>query len=318
MHIPDGFINGATSLGAGVAAAGGVTGALRQSTARLKDRQIPLAGLVAAFVFVLQMINFPVIPGMSGHLLGGALAAILMGPSVGIVVMSVVIVLQALLFADGGVSALGLNLINMGVVTTLSGWVLFRVIRAPLPPSRRSVLGASFAAAMLSVVISAVFFVIEYGIGGVGGVSLTNVLALMAGSHVLIGIGEGFITVAVVGAVLQSRPDLVFGARDLATDHSQRVSMKRFWVLAGAAAVVLLGLTTFASANPDGLMWVAEQTGIGGSAQSSVTANSPLSNYGFAGLSGAAGTIAAGAIGIVAAFLIGWVALTLVRRRSMT
>lgn len=318
MHIPDGFINGATSLGAGVVAAGGVTGALRQSTARLQDRQIPLAGLVAAFVFVLQMINFPVIPGMSGHLLGGALAAILMGPSVGVVVMSVVIVLQALLFADGGVSALGLNLINMAVVTTLSGWVLFRVIRAPLPPSRRSVLGASFAAAMLSVVISAVFFVIEYGIGGVGGVSLTNVLLLMTGSHLLIGIGEGFITVAVVGAVLRARPDLVFGARDLASEHAERLSMKKFWILSGAAALVLLGLTTFASANPDGLMWVAGQVGIGEGAQSSITAASPLSGYGTAGLSGAAGTIAAGAIGIVAAFLIGWAALTLVRRRSLT
>ncbi len=316
MHIPDGFFNGATSLGAGVVAAGGLSGALRQSTARLKDRQIPLAGLVAAFVFVLQMINFPVIPGMSGHLLGGALAAILMGPSVGVVVVSVVIVLQALLFADGGVSALGLNLINMAVVTTLSGWFVFRLVRAPLPPTRRAVLGASFVAAMVSVVASAVMFVVEYAIGGVGGVSLTNVLALMAGSHLLIGIGEGFITIAVVGAVLQARPDLVFGAKDLATDGAERLSMRRFWTLAGVAAVILLGLTTFASANPDGLMWVAEQTGIGVDARASATASSPLSDYGTAGLSGAAGTIVAGGIGIVATFLLGWGALKLVRRRS--
>lgn len=316
MHIPDGFINGTTSLGAGVIAAGGVGGALRQSAARLKDRQIPLAGLVAAFVFVLQMLNFPVLPGMSGHLLGGALAAILMGPSVAVVVVSVVIILQAMLFADGGVSALGLNLINMAVVTTLSGWFMFRLVRAPFRASRRAVLGASFVAATLSVVVSAVMFVVEYAIGGVGGVNLFNVLLLMAGSHLLIGIGEGFITVAVVGAVLQARPDLVFGASDLTAEGGPRLPMKRFWILAGVAAAILVSLTVFASSNPDGFQWVAEQTGFAQGAQGSLTATSPLSNYGAAGLSAGAGRIVAAAVGMVVTFLLGWVTFTILRRRS--
>lgn len=316
MHIPDGFINGTTSLGAGVIAAGGVGGALRQSAVRLKDRQIPLAGLVAAFIFVLQMLNFPVLPGMSGHLLGGALAAILMGPSVAVVVVSVVIVLQAMLFADGGVSALGLNLINMAVVTTLSGWFIFRVVRAPFRPSRRAVLGASFVAATMSVVVSAVLFVGEYAIGGAGGVNIVNVLLLMAGSHLLIGIGEGFITVAVIGAVLQARPDLVFGASDLAAGGGLRLPMKRFWILAGVAGAILVSLTVFASSNPDGLQWVAEQTGFAQTAQGSLTATSPLSNYGAAGLSDAAGRIVAALVGIVVTFALGWGTLVIVRRRS--
>src|SRR3990170_2165566 len=119
MHIPDGFINGATSLGAGVLAAGGLGAALRRGSRTLKDRQIPLAGLVAAFVFALQMLNFPVAAGTSGHLLGGALAAVLLGPSMAVVAVSVVVIVQALLFADGGVSALGLNILNMGLLPAL-------------------------------------------------------------------------------------------------------------------------------------------------------------------------------------------------------
>ncbi len=314
MHIPDGFINGATSLSAGVVAAGGVGGALRQSGARLKDRQIPLAGLVAAFIFVLQMLNFPVLPGMSGHLLGGALAAILMGPSVGVVVVAVVIILQALLFADGGVSALGLNLINMAVITTLTGWVVFRLIRAPLAATRRSVLIAAFVAAMISVVASAISFVGEYVIGGVGGVDISKVLVLMTGTHLLIGIGEGLITVAVVGAVLQARPDLVFGARDISTN--QKVGTRRFWVLAGVVLMALLALTTVASSSPDGLEWVARQAGFAASATDSVAAGSPLADYATDTVPSQVGTIVAGLVGVVATFLIGWGGLALLRRRT--
>src|SRR3990170_6774235 len=128
MHIPDGFINGATSLGAGVLAAGGLGAALRRGSRTLKDRQIPLTGLVAAFVFALQMLNFPVVAGTSGHLLGGALAVILVGPWLGITAVSVVVVIQALLFADGGITALGSNILNMAVVTGLVGWSVFRVM----------------------------------------------------------------------------------------------------------------------------------------------------------------------------------------------
>ena len=128
MHIPDGFINGATSLGAGAVAASSLTVGLRRAGKELLDRQIPLAGLLAAFVFVLQMLNFPVVGGLSGHLLGGALAAYLVGPWLGFVVVSVVVICQSLLFADGGLSALGLNVLNMGLLTIVSGWLAFRLL----------------------------------------------------------------------------------------------------------------------------------------------------------------------------------------------
>lgn len=316
MHIPDGFFNGVTSAGAGVAAAGGLGVALKQAQAQLRERHIPLAGLVAAFVFVLQMINFPVLPGVSGHLLGGALAAIMMGPAVGVVVVTVVVVIQAFLFADGGVSALGLNVINMAVVTTLAGWVTYRLVRIPLRPTRRSVLGAAFVASVVSVVASAAAFVAEYAVGGVGGVDLTAVGLLMVGVHVLIGLGEAAITVGVVGAVLSTRPDLVYGARDLdSASAAGRLSNRRFVLVAAAVAVALVGLATVASSNPDGLEWVAQQTGFATDATESVTAESPLADYGAGGLGSGAGTIVAGLAGLVVVSGVGALTLAATRRR---
>ncbi len=316
MHIPDGFFNSVTSAGAGVAAAGGLGVALKQAQAQLRERHIPLAGLVAAFVFVLQMINFPVLPGVSGHLLGGALAAIMMGPAVGVVVVTVVVVIQAFLFADGGVSALGLNVINMAVVTTLAGWVTYRLVRVPLRSTRRSVLAAAFVASVVSVVASAAAFVAEYAVGGVGGVDLTAVGLLMVGVHVLIGLGEAAITVGVVGAVLSTRPDLVYGARDLdSASAAGRLSNRRFVLVAAAVAVALVGLATVASSNPDGLEWVAQQTGFAADATESVTAESPLADYGAGGLGSGAGTIVAGLAGLVTVSGVGALTLAATRRR---
>jgi cobalt/nickel transport system permease protein len=215
MHIPDGFISGGVSAGAAVAAAGGLGVALRRASQVLDERRVPLAGLVAAFVFAVQMLNFPVASGTSGHLLGGALAAILLGPSVGAVCVSVVLMVQALLFADGGISALGLNVLNMAVVTAFGGYAAFVILRRLLPTTPGALVVASGIAAGLSVVLSSVAFAGEYALGGAGGASVGTVLSAMVGVHVVIGIGEGIITGLVVGAVLASRPDLVFGARDL-------------------------------------------------------------------------------------------------------
>ena len=181
MHIPDGFINGMTSLGAGVVAASSLAAGLRKAGKVLQDRQIPLAGLVAAFLFVLQMLNFPVIGGMSGHLIGGALAALLVGPWIGLVVMTVVVTMQALLFADGGLSALGLNVINMGVLTVIIGWLAFRLVMTLLPKNATSILAAGAFGAWLSVVVSSLAFVGEYSIGGGGGAPLSTVLAAVYG-----------------------------------------------------------------------------------------------------------------------------------------
>ncbi|GIU98697.1 MAG: hypothetical protein KatS3mg014_0313 [Actinomycetota bacterium] len=220
MHIPDGFINAGTSAAAGVASAGGVGFALRRAAANLEDRQAPLAGLVAAFVFAAQMLNFPVAAGTSGHLLGGVLASVLVGPWAGAVCITLVLLVQGLFFADGGLSALGLNVLNMAIVGALGGYAVFAGLRRVLPRRRSGVVAGSAAAAFTSVVLAAVAFSVEYAIGGVSNVPAGAVLAAMAGVHILIGIGEAVITAATVSAVLAVRPDLVYGARDLVPGHS--------------------------------------------------------------------------------------------------
>jgi cobalt/nickel transport system permease protein len=215
MHIPDGFIDGTTSAGAAVVAAGGMGAALRRAGQVLDERRVPLAGLVAAFVFAVQMLNFPVASGTSGHLLGGALAAVLVGPAVGAVCVSVVLVVQALLFADGGLSALGLNVLNMALITAFAGYAVFAVMTRLLPRMASSVVVASGVAAAISVVASAAAFTVQYAIGGTGTAAVSTVAGAMVGVHLLIGIGEGLITAMVVAAVLTTRPDLVWGARHL-------------------------------------------------------------------------------------------------------
>lgn len=215
MHIPDGFFDAATSAAAAAVAAGGLVIALRQARQELDDRTAPMAGLVAVFVFAAQMLNFPVGAGTSGHLLGGALAAILVGPWTGVLAVSVVLLIQALLFADGGMTALGLNIINMAFVTVAVAWPVFRILVRALPRARTTWTSAAFLAGFASVPASAAMFTVEYALGGVGTFSVGTVLAAMVGTHALIGIGEGLITALTVGAVLSVRPDLVRGVRDL-------------------------------------------------------------------------------------------------------
>ncbi len=215
MHIPDGFINGGTSLAAGVVAAGGTAVCLNQASKTLDDRQIPMVGLSAAFIFAAQMLNFPVASGTSGHLMGGVLAAVLVGPWAGAICVTVVLFVQALLFADGGLSALGLNVVNMALVGSFVGYGIFLAVRRLMPAKRSSVVVASGIAAGLAPVLAAVCFTVEYAIGGNGAVSVGDLAAAMIGVHLLIGIGEGVITAMTVSAVLTSRPDLVYGARDI-------------------------------------------------------------------------------------------------------
>jgi cobalt/nickel transport system permease protein len=217
VHIPDGFINAPASLAAGAAAAGGVGVSLRRAAQTLQDRQAPLAGLVAAYIFAVQMLNFPVAAGTSGHLLGGAMAAILVGPWAGALCVAVVLLVQGLLFADGGLSALGLNIVNMSLITAWGGYAVFALLRRALPATKASVTAAAGVAAGISVVLASLAFVVEYAVGGNGGAPVGTVLAAMVGVHTLIGIGEGVITALTVGLVLGVRPDLVHGAAELQT-----------------------------------------------------------------------------------------------------
>ena len=214
MHIPDGFIDAGASAAAGLVAAGGLGVALKKTSRRVDDKQVPLAGLTAAFVFAAQMLNFPVAAGTSGHLVGGALAAILIGPWAGALCIAVVVIVQAL-FADGGVTALGLNLVNLSLVTALGGYALFTLARWVLPKSSVAVVVAAGVAAGLSVLLAALSFWIEFAIGGAVDLPPAGVLGAMAGVHALIGVGEGLITALTVGLILSVRPDLVYGARDL-------------------------------------------------------------------------------------------------------
>lgn len=215
MHIPDGFINAGVSAAAGVVSAGGIGVSLKKAGETLEDKQAPLAGLVAAFVFAVQMLNFPVASGTSGHLLGGVLAAVLVGPWAGAICITLVLVVQGLFFADGGLSALGLNVFNMAIVGAMGGYAIFVLIRRALPKTRPVVVASSAVAAFLSVVLASIAFFIEYALGGVGDASLRAVFTAMVGVHALIGIGEAVITTLAVSAVLTARPDLVYGARDL-------------------------------------------------------------------------------------------------------
>ena len=211
MHIPDGFIDIPTSLAfAGVAAAG-VAISLKGAKSSLDEKTAPLAGLTATFIFAVQMLNFPVAAGTSGHLLGGALAAILVGPWAATLALTVVLLMQGLLFADGGLSAIGLNVFNMSLIGVWCGYGSFLLIKKVLPKKKSSIAVAAFFAGLLSVPAAAAGFVLQYAIGGTATFSVATVLAAMISTHVLIGIGEGLISAFAVGAVMASRSDLVYG-----------------------------------------------------------------------------------------------------------
>jgi len=215
VHIPDGFIDAPTAAAAGAVAVGGVAICLKKAADELDEKRVALAGLTAAFIFAVQMLNFPVASGTSGHLLGGVLAAVLVGPYIGALCVTVVLSVQCLLFADGGLSALGLNVINMALVTAFGGYVLFLLLRKLLPRTAGGVVVSSGIASAIGVVLASLVFTLEYAIGGTGGASVATVGGAMVGVHVVIGIGEGVITALTISAVLAARPDLVHGARDL-------------------------------------------------------------------------------------------------------
>ncbi|WP_404959701.1 energy-coupling factor ABC transporter permease [Streptomyces sp. 147326] len=326
MHVPDGFINAPVSVAAGVAAGVAVAVSLRGARRELDERTAPLAGLVAAFIFAVQMLNFPVAAGTSGHLLGGALAAILVGPCTGVLCVSVVLLMQGILFADGGLTALGVNVSVMGVVTVVVAYAIFRGLLGILPPTRRSVTVAAFAGALLSVPAAAAAFTAIYAIGGTTDVAIGKVFTAMVGVHVLIGIGEAAITAATVGAVIAVRPDLVHGARGLTAPLKLRVggelvdapaaapatpvaarSTKKVWATGLVTAFVLAGfVSSYASASPDGLEKVAADKGIDEKVEEHAAADSPLADYGvknvddarlsggLAGVIGVGVTVAAG------------------------
>jgi cobalt/nickel transport system permease protein len=307
MHVPDGFLDAPTSVATGAVAAAAVAVSLRKARGETDERTAPLAGLTAAFVFAVQMLNFPVGVGTSGHLMGGALAAVLVGPWTAVLVLSVVLAVQALLFADGGLSALGTNIVLIGVVTVAVGWAVTRLVLALLPRRPASVVPAAFVGALLSVPAAALVFVGLYTVGGAANLPLGPLTATMVGWHGVIGLGEAVITALTVSAVVAVRPDLVFAARGLrpalelrgadgsvqvpapapvrpdATTNPRRTSGRL--VAAGLAATLLLAgvASFFASGSPDGLERVAEEQGFIDTARDHAFGHLPLADYGDVG-----------------------------------
>ncbi|GAA2615776.1 energy-coupling factor ABC transporter permease [Streptomyces tubercidicus] len=360
MHVPDGFINAPVSAATGVVAAVAVAVSLRGARRELAgagpggsaaaERTAPLAGLVAAFIFAVQMLNFPVAAGTSGHLLGGALAAILVGPYTGVLCVSVVLLMQGVLFADGGLTALGVNITDMAIVTTVVAYALFRGLVKVLPRRRRSITVASFVAALLSVPAAAVAFTAIYALGGTADVPIGKVFTAMVGVHLLIGIGEAAITALTVGAVIAVRPDLVYGARGLtqplelrtsplagpadgteaaepapapaaateaAAPAPARRSVRRVWLAGLAAALVCAGgISYYASADPDGLEKVAHDHGIDAKAEDHAAKDSPLADYSVKDITNPrlSGGLA-GVIGVGATLAVGTGVFVVVRRR---
>ena len=211
MHIPDGFIDLRTSAAFAAVSTVAVAGAVKGARKQLSEQSAPLAGLTAVFIFAVQMLNFPVAAGTSGHLIGAALAMVLVGPYAATLALVVVLIIQAFLFADGGLTALGLSIFNMAVISVWVSFAVFMLLKKILPKTKSWLVVATFISALISVPAAAVGFVIQYAIGANATFSVGAVLNAMVGTHIIIGIGEAIITALTVSAVLASRSDLVFG-----------------------------------------------------------------------------------------------------------
>jgi len=213
MHIPDGFLSLNTWLPAWVISVGVISYSIRKASQQLKERVVPLMGVMSAFIFAAQMLNFPIAGGTSGHLLGGVLATVLLGPFAGAIVISVVLIAQCFIFQDGGLTTLGANILNMGIIGTMLGYLVYNIIRRIIR-GNIGVLIATFIAAWVSVVIASATCAIELAISGTTPFNI--VFPVMVGIHAIIGIGEAIITSLVVSFVLRVRPDLMYRKVEIA------------------------------------------------------------------------------------------------------
>jgi cobalt/nickel transport system permease protein len=254
LHIPDGFLSTVVSFIGWVLASIVIGIAIRLTRHQLGERQIPLMGLLAAFIFAAQAINFPVAAGTSGHLLGGALAAIVMGPWAATLIMTSVIVTQGLLFQDGGLLVMGWNILNMGVFTAFTGYAVYVLVRRLVGEGGRSRLVAAFVGAWLSVEVGAIATAFELAASGTS--PLTLGLPAMASLHALIGLGEALITTGAIGLLHASRPQ-VLEAGETAPGRKGA----SFVMVGLMVALVVAIFSPLASQSPDGLEFVAEREG---------------------------------------------------------
>jgi len=230
---------------------------IRSAKDLIADKFIALTGMMSALIFVLQMINFPIAAGTSGHLLGGALAVIVLGPRLGLICLSVVVIIQSLLFADGGLSALGVNVLNMAIVTSATSWFIVKYWIKFIGKNKTSIVSVSVLAGILSVVFSSIAFTIQYAIGGTISIPVGTVLLAMVTTHFIIGFGEGIITALIITLLIRVRPDLIY-AYERSDENTTKVSFYGLFII----LILLFSLVTpFASSSPDGLESVAEEFG---------------------------------------------------------
>jgi cobalt/nickel transport system permease protein len=287
LHIPDGFLNLLVSLFFWIATVVMVGFAVSKTNKSLGEKQIPLMGVMAAFIFAAQMLNFPVAGGTSGHFLGGALAAIVLGPWAGILVMTAVVAVQGLLFQDGGLLVMGANIFNMGIITAVTGFGLYRIVMNRNKGTRLAVAGV---AAWLATMAAALLTSLQLWLSGT--TRLEIVVPAMLGVHAFIGIGEAIITIAALAFIGKTRPDLL-SAEETASSGG------RGWVFAGIIVSLLAVLISpLASSDPDGLERIAENIGFlesGMSAPFKILPEYTIPLLGETGLS----TILAGIVGVL-------------------
>jgi len=301
MHLPDGFLDGKTAVASAALAVGGIAWAVRGVRRTLPAGRMPLLGTAAAFVFAAQMLNFPVVGGTSGHLVGATLAAVLLGPFASVIVMTCVLVLQCFLFQDGGLTALGGNVLNMALVATGVGWAVFTLLRRAFGDGMRARLLATAFAAWCSTVAAAVACAGELAASGT--VPWRAALPAMAGVHMLIGLGEALITTLVVASIARLRPELFDADPALSAGRAPGA-------LVGQGLVVALGLALFvapfACGWPDGLERVAAGLGFDAAAGAPLLA-APWPDYALPGIgSGAPAALLAGVLGTLLAFGFAW------------
>lgn len=312
MHIPDGFLDAKTLALTGALALGGLAVAARQVNRTLPRNKIPLMGLGAAFVFAAQMLNFPVAGGTSGHLLGGVLAGVLLGPGAATIVIACVLTVQALLFSDGGVLALGANIFNMAFIGAMVGCALYQSVLR-LVPGLRGRIAAVFFAAWCSTVLASLTCAGELAWSGT--LAPGVVFPAMLATHALIGIGEGLITALVILAIARTRPDLL-EAENVAGERGTSLEFLAFGL------IITLGLAIFVSpyacAWPDGLDKVAQKFGFEGRAATFIKTWIP--DYKMPGISSEGiATAVAGAVGTLVMFALACVVgRVLVREKNQT
>lgn len=300
MHIPDGFLDVKTAVATGALSSAALATALRRLNRSLPRRKIPLMGLASAFVFAAQMVNFPVAAGTSGHLMGGVLTFVLLGPAPALVVLSAVLTVQCLLFADGGLMSLGANVFNMGVIGVLGGYAVYRLLWAIVPTPRGRFLAVTVAA-WTSTVMASICCAGELAWSGT--VPWNAAFPAMANVHMLIGVGEAVITTLVLSAIGAVQPDFLESAERLQAEQDARDI-----VVYGAVVIVgiILFISPFASRWPDGLEAVAAKLGFDRAMIDHPVLASPFGKYTVPGLdSPVAATVIAGVIGTVVMFVLG-------------